>query len=267
MLSNLFSSLLKSSPKIKKLIWKKVYQFLASKYKTKDWTFMNYGFQGNDQLDLSEEDEKNRFFIQLYHQVVSQIDIKGLKTLEVGSGRGGGSDFTKRNYSPSSMTGLDYSKNAIQFCNSTFSTKGLSFIQGDAESLPFGNNEFDVIINVESSHCYANMNTFIQEVTRVLKPGGIFLFADFRDLEFQKDLEKSLTHSGLEIHSQINISKEVLKALQDFNEEKMKRFSKMFGSWLKKPLEEFAGMEGSTMYNDLESGQTIYSNFTLKKIN
>jgi len=40
-------------------------------------------------LTLSEEDEKDRYSIQLYHHVSSQIDLKGLKVLEVGSGRGG----------------------------------------------------------------------------------------------------------------------------------------------------------------------------------
>lgn len=265
MLSNLISKLLKTSPQLKKFIWKKVYQFLASKYTTKDWTFMNYGFQDHSYPHLEPEDEKNRYFIQLYHHVVTQKNIEGLDALEIGSGRGGGADYVKRYFSPKSMTGLDFSKNAIQFSQSTFSTADLKFIQGDAEQLPFEDNSLDVIINIESSHCYANMDQFIQEVTRTLKPGGYFLFADFRDLEFCDDLEKSLTLSGLIIEKKENISKEVLTALNEFNEEKMKRFSSMFGSRLKKPLEEFAGMEGSTMHTDLSNGNTIYYNYTLKK--
>ena len=39
---------------------------------------------------LKSEDEKDRYPIQLYHHVASQINLKGLKVLEVGSGRGGG---------------------------------------------------------------------------------------------------------------------------------------------------------------------------------
>lgn len=265
MLSNFFSSILKASPSIKKYVWKTVYQFLASKYDTKDWTFMNYGFQNHSSPDLKPDDEKDRYFIQLYHQAASQINIENLKVLEIGSGRGGGSNYIQQYFNPKSTTGLDYSQNAINFSNSVFSTPNLSFLQGDAENLSFNENTFDVIINIESSHCYANFDKFVQEVHRVLKPGGHFLIADFRDKEFQNSFEQSLKNSGLEILKQQNISKEVLTALQEFNEEKMNRFSNIFASWLKKPIEEFAGMEGSAMYTDLSNGNTIYSNLILRK--
>ena len=52
-----------------------------------------------------------------------------------------------------------------------------------AESLPLGDASVDVLVNVESSHCYGNFQKFIAEVHRVLKVGGVFLFADFRDDE------------------------------------------------------------------------------------
>ena len=78
-------------------------------------------------------------------------------------------------------------------------------------------------------------------------------------------MKEELENSGFEIVETANISKEVLRALDDFNEEKMKRFGKMFGSWLKKPLSEFAGVKGSTMYEDLSSGHTVYYHYLLRK--
>ena len=45
MAARIFVSILKISPKFKKVVWKIIYQFLAAKYQTEDWTFMNYGFQ------------------------------------------------------------------------------------------------------------------------------------------------------------------------------------------------------------------------------
>ncbi|MFT6747286.1 MAG: hypothetical protein ACJAZ2_001636, partial [Glaciecola sp.] len=62
-----------------------------------------------------------------------------------------------------------------------------------------------------------------------------------------------------------NISAQVLHALDEFNDAKMERFSKMFGSWLKKPLSEFAGMKGSAMHTDLSNGSTLYCHFLLQK--
>jgi SAM-dependent methyltransferase len=51
-------------------------------------------------------------------------------------------------------------------------------VQGDAEDLPFSDNEFDIVINVESSHNYPNLRRFFEEVARVLRPGGFFSHAD-----------------------------------------------------------------------------------------
>ena len=44
MLSNIFSPIISRSPALKRVVWKRWYQFLASGYKQEDWTFMNYGF-------------------------------------------------------------------------------------------------------------------------------------------------------------------------------------------------------------------------------
>ena len=266
--ARVFVSILNISPRFKKAVWKRVYQFLAAKYKTEDWTFMNYGFQSLNEsknIELKKEDEINRFFIQLYHFVASKVELKNKRVLEVGSGRGGGADYVERYFQPSKMFGVDYSRNAIEFCNRVFKDSRVDYRLGDAENLPFENESLDVVINVESSHCYANVSAFFAEVNRVLKSGGYFSFADFRDKDPFEDLKKDLANSGLEIVKSTNISKEVLRALDDFNQEKMKRFGKMFGSWLKKPLSEFAGMKGSSIYEDLSNGNTVYYHYLLRK--
>ena len=36
---------------------------------------------------------------------------------------------------------------------------------GDSENLPFEDNTFDAVLNIESSHCYASMDKFIKEVS------------------------------------------------------------------------------------------------------
>ncbi len=229
---------------------------------------MNYGYQSlsnENKLDLKEEDEFNRYFIQLYEFVATAVSLRGLNVLEVGCGRGGGSDYIQRYHQTNEMTGLDYSKNAIRFCNNKFHSTGLKFVEGDAENLPFESACLDAVINVESSHCYANVPKFVEEVTRVLKPGGYFSFADFRDKEFLDDLEKSLLSSGLSLVKKTNISSEVYCALDQFSDAKGERFSKMFGTWLKNPLSEFAGMKGSAMHTDLSNGNTLYCHYLLQK--
>ena len=94
-------------------------------------TFMNYGYAelaDVDRLALDPSDEVNRYCIQLYHHLTSAVDIVGRDVLEVGCGRGGGSDFIARYLKPRSVTGLDIAHKAVDFCNSHYSVKGLSFV-------------------------------------------------------------------------------------------------------------------------------------------
>ena len=56
------------------------------------------------------------YYMQLYDHVAGAVDLRDLKVLEVGSGRGGGADYIKRYLKPESMVGLDISENAVSFC-------------------------------------------------------------------------------------------------------------------------------------------------------
>jgi len=94
------------------------------------------------------------------------------------------------------MVGVDFSEDAVRLCNENYDVNGLSFKTGNAESLPFRNSSYDVVVNVESSHCYSSMDAFLAQVQRVLREGGYFLYADFRRKEDVENLRKSLTNSG-----------------------------------------------------------------------
>jgi ubiquinone/menaquinone biosynthesis C-methylase UbiE len=131
---------------------------------------------------------------QLYFYTLKQVPVTNdapRKILEVGCGSGIGLNFLSRLESPSSFIGLDLSPKAVCRANARFLRPGsLTYIQGDAESLPFGEGEFDVVINVESSHNYPNLRRFLSEVARVLRPGGFFshvdLFTDDRHVLMEK---------------------------------------------------------------------------------
>ena len=101
MIAKIFISLVRISPSFQRSIWKWWYQRLGKRAHDSGWTFMNYGFIPKDKsaaTRLENEDKNNRLFIQLYDYVASQIPLEGLKVLEVGSGRGGGTSFISRYY-------------------------------------------------------------------------------------------------------------------------------------------------------------------------
>jgi SAM-dependent methyltransferase len=121
---------------------------------------------------------------QLYMLTLRELplpyeDYATKQVLEVGCGMGEGLNFLSRVTGARRMVGLDLSRKAVDRANSSLSRlDALSYMHGDAENLPFEDGEFDVIINVESSHNYPNLGRFIDEVARVLKPGGYFSQVD-----------------------------------------------------------------------------------------
>jgi SAM-dependent methyltransferase len=121
---------------------------------------------------------------QLYMLTLRELplpyeDYARKQVLEVGCGMGEGLNFLSRVTGAQRMVGLDLSHRAVDRANSSLSRLDtLSYVHGDAENLPFEDGEFDVVINVESSHNYPNLGRFIDEVARVLKPGGFFSHVD-----------------------------------------------------------------------------------------
>ncbi|WP_109850981.1 class I SAM-dependent methyltransferase [Aquimarina sp. AU58] len=268
MLTNIFAFFLKISPRLKRAVWKKLYEYLSKKYPTAEWTYMNYGYESCNEpiaIPLNEEEENDRYMIQLYHYVATAVDLADKDVVEVGSGRGGGSSYIKRYLKPKTMVGIDYSKNAIKFSNTQHSVEGLTFIHGDAENLPLENESADAIVNVESSHCYGSMKKFVKQVNRVLRPGGYFLFADLRPSEKIEELDKIFNDAGFEVLKKELISKEVVNAMDAFHEFKLAFFQNMVKGWLKKPLNDFAGVKGSNIHKELSNGKIVYYHYVLRK--
>ena len=268
MIARIFIFFVRISPAFQKAIWWWWYQRLGKRAHDSGWTFMNYGYKYKNQktLNLTSKDESNRMFIQLYDYVASQIPIKDGEILEVGSGRGGGSSFLSRYHHPKSITGLDYSKSAIKLSNELHgNVDNLFFKLGDAENLPFKDNTFDAVINIESSHCYGNMERFLSEVSRVVRPGGYFGWADLRAKDMVKETEFAFEKSNLTCIYNKTITPEVINALDDIHDTKMKMINNHVPKFLRSAFTDFAGAKNSKIYNSFKSGDAVYLSKVLKK--
>ena len=168
------------SPLLVKLSSKYVYP-LATRLMG-DLVFLDWAYKEDPPiaLPLETSDERNRSHINLYHRTATQADISGKRVLEVSCGHGGGASYLVRTLRPASYTGLDLNPNGIAFCRKTHNLPGLDFVHGNAENLPFDDQSFDAVINVEASHLYPRFPRFLEEVVRVLSPGGHFLYTDVR---------------------------------------------------------------------------------------
>ncbi len=268
MLTRFFAWLLSFSW-IKKGLWRRWYDYLASYQQVTDWTCMNYGYAGLPEARTAAVPaalEPERWCLQLYHHVASATELKGKRVLEVGSGRGGGAAFLKEARQPMRYAGIDYSDKAVALCRERYAAiDGLTFQPGDAEKLPCETASFDAVINVESSHCYPDFPKFVREVQRVLKPGGHFLYADFRDATELGNWRTQLRNSGLEIVRETNITPNVLAALDIDDTRKQTLIQKLIPKWLLKSFQDFAGTKGSVVYRNFANGQMQYYSFVLKK--
>lgn len=268
MLIRLFFFMVSLSATFEEKFWKWWYQRLAAVYPKMDWRFMNYGYAPLDQessLVLKKEDEENRLFIQLYQHVLSGVELKGKEVLEVGSGRGGGSDYVARYHEPASMIGVDLAQNAVELSNQFYHEPNLKFIEGNAEKLPFENDRFDVVFNVESSHCYGNMQAFLAEVLRVLKPGGVFAWADLRTQKMMEKENELFMHTPFKLLFKEDITANVLHALDLISDEKTKLI-KARVSYLWRPLfSEFAGVRDSQAYRSFQARKMVYRCYRFQK--
>ena len=156
------------------------YDMMTRMFPDQRLTFLNYGYlaQDSDFDWINDADLEQKCSVNLIRTLLGDSDLRGKKVLEIGSGRGGNCSYLARYTGAASVTGLDFCPAHIELCNRVHALPGLSFVGGDAMALPFADNEFDVVINIESSHCYPDLNTFGAEVQRVLKQDGRFFYAD-----------------------------------------------------------------------------------------
>jgi ubiquinone/menaquinone biosynthesis C-methylase UbiE len=188
-----------------------VYEYLAKEFSSFDeWTFLNYGYAN---LDEQPESHNQNHFQELYAQVAGSISLDGLNILEIGCGRGGGAAYVSSVCHPKSFVGIDFSPQNIRFCSNNHSMEALQFVNAEASDLPFHSETFDATINIESSHGYQDESKFFQSASRVLKPGGHFLFADFRLRHILPDLRRKIADVDLNIIIEKDITENVLHAL------------------------------------------------------
>jgi len=242
------------------------YWYISNIDKNAEVTFMNFGYSNPDEkVDLKSEDENNRYSIQLYHMLASSIDLNGKSLLEIGCGRGGGLSYVAKNFPLKTTLGVDLNERASKFSQKFYKIDGLSFRQGDAQKLDIENESFDAVLNVESSHRYPDMKAFLGEVKRILRPGGHFLFTDFRYDHEMDELNQQINEMGLKLIHKKTITPNVVKALELDDSRRRYLVKKLAPKILHKTALNFSGAIGSETYNYFSTGKYEYFAFVLEK--
>jgi SAM-dependent methyltransferase len=266
------------APQLEKLIWRLVYE--AASLRNRDgWTqLMNYGYAPLDGQESVPQADDVGYGYKLYAKLAASADLSGKDVLDVGCGRGGGTAFVMERFHPRSMTGIDFARRAIEYCRSAYSLSGLRFVLGDAENLPFPDGSFDIVLNVESSHCYSDMPRFLSELRRVLRPDGLVLLADARNTALTPEDEQALLHQDdvARLRSQLaranfrtveeeDITANVIRALELDAPDRRARINRRVPKILRPHVHAFAATEGGPMYQAYKEGKRTYLRFVLER--
>ncbi|MFC5475086.1 class I SAM-dependent methyltransferase [Paraherbaspirillum soli] len=100
--------------------------------------------------------------------------------VDVGCGWGRSLPKLQRRFAPQRLIGLDVDPNMLEKSAAEAAAAGIQveLIHGSSSSLPFEDNSVDLLFCHQTFHHLIEQEQAIQEFFRVLKPGGILLFAE-----------------------------------------------------------------------------------------
>jgi 2-polyprenyl-6-hydroxyphenyl methylase/3-demethylubiquinone-9 3-methyltransferase len=100
-----------------------------------------------------------------------------VEILDVGCGAGFlPNDFAREGYP---MTGVDLSAESLKVARKYDKTNTVKYLEADALHLPFPDAHFDVVTCMDFLEHVEDPEKYIHEMSRVLRPGGLFFFHTF----------------------------------------------------------------------------------------
>jgi ubiquinone/menaquinone biosynthesis C-methylase UbiE len=259
-----------SSPAEAKAVYRRFYDDVSDRLNATEFGdfsfFLNYGYVPNHNPQYARVELPdhclNKNSVKLALEVIGDCIVKARSVLDVGCGRGGTVSVLYRFFGPRMITGIDLSSAAVSFCRKAHRYAGVTFLEADAEALPFRQESFEIVTNVESSHSYPNIEHFYAEVFRVLTPGGYFLYTDILPSSCMNECGALLNDIGFLLEREQDITRNVLLSCDQTARARTRAFEQEGNSGM---VEGFLGVPGSEVYEQMRRRQAIYKIFKLKK--
>ena len=114
-----------------------------------------------------------RWSIRVAATFLEWVDLpKALQCLDVGCGTGAFTQELITRCSPAAVTAIDPAAAQLAFARQRAGLEAVEFHVGDAQSLPFADDEFDVAVMALVMHFVAEPSKAVAEMARVVRPGG-----------------------------------------------------------------------------------------------
>ena len=120
----------------------------------------------------------------ILRRIRAEFGERPIRVLDVGCGTGVFASKIRQALPNSQVWGIDLVRGMLAKGAERWKrhADGVQPIQADSERLPFGSGSFDVVTCANSFHHYPHQERAVQEMRRVLKPGGRLMLVDgYRD--------------------------------------------------------------------------------------
>lgn len=137
-----------------------------------------YGFSQQHQdgmYDPVGRARKAATLIAILRDMVGSDRLPQLRALDVGASTGFIDSHLAQHLGH--VTGIDIDDQAVAHAQQTFVRDNLVFAQGDAMHLAYPDNSFDLVVCSQVYEHVPDAGRMLQEIRRVLRPGGICYFA------------------------------------------------------------------------------------------
>lgn len=130
--------------------------------------------------------------MDIFEQTLNNID--GGHVLDIATSGGGFVGRLKAHLgSYDSIIGVDVDEQVLEIARNSFDDENIRFMLMDAGRLQFENGRFDTVTASAALHHLPNIAQALAEITRVLKPGGTFIFIEMHR-DAQTEAQRTLAY-------------------------------------------------------------------------
>ncbi len=119
-----------------------------------------------------------------YAEKLSSRGFTSGRIIDLGCGFGGTNIVLAKEFPDSEVIGIDLSEPLLSVAKQSAKGAGLDerikFEKADVHNIPYGDNYFDVVLNINMLHLVENPIKMLNEIERILKPDGFLFIADIR---------------------------------------------------------------------------------------
>jgi ubiquinone/menaquinone biosynthesis C-methylase UbiE len=117
----------------------------------------------------------NKYGAHLIRYQAALPFVKDRTVLDIACGTGYGSQLMAK--TAKNVYGVDLSAESVAYATENYGAKNIEFLTGDAVKIPLPDQTVDVVVSYETIEHVPNYQAFLDEIKRVMKPGGTLIIS------------------------------------------------------------------------------------------